>query len=177
MTTTLLPHHHTLPVGNPTAAGGRSSAVGPEAIARAQARPALTGDLLTAAQRLRLLREKDQRAALAGCRRVLVAVYVLARSDSTGNDVERRMHEALGAANRRGWQVAFRAVDVTGDLAPDLRPQLARVHAALTGGQIAGVVSASRVDISPDDGLYTDELNWLRSRGGFLGLARNEAAL
>lgn len=176
MTATVSPHRHTPPIGD-LATGRRIPGPGLKAIARAQSRPALAGDLLTAAQRLRLLREQDQRTALADRQQVLVAVYVLARSDADGSDAERRAAEALGAANRRGWQVALRAVDVTGDIAPALRPQLARAHAALASGQIAGLVCASRVDISPDDGLYTDELSWLRSRGGFLGLARNEAAL
>ncbi|MCA1223265.1 hypothetical protein [Streptomyces sp. 8L] len=151
--------------------------MGRQAIARLQHRTALSTELLTAAQRLRLLREKDQRAALTDRQKVQVALYVLVRPDADRNDAERRTAEALGASNRRGWQVAFRAVDTTGDLAPALRPQLARVHDAVSDQRIAGVVCASRVDISQDDSLYTDELNWLRSRGGFLALARNEAAL
>lgn len=60
MTATLSPHPHTPPTGDPTA-GRHSSGLGLEAIGRLQDRPAPTGDLLTAAQRL--LREKDQRAA------------------------------------------------------------------------------------------------------------------
>ncbi|MCA1220048.1 hypothetical protein [Streptomyces sp. 8L] len=146
-------------------------------MARLHHRTALSGDPLTAEQRLRLLREKDQRAALADRQKVRVALYVLARPDADTNDAERRMAEALGASNRRGWQVAFRAADDTGDLAPALRPQLARVHDAVSSQRIDGLVCASRVDISNDDSLYADELNWLRSRGGFLALARNEVAL
>lgn len=64
MIATLSPLPRTLPVGAPVVDTPTTS-VRAEAVARAQRPPTLTGDLLTAARRLRLLRETYQRAALA----------------------------------------------------------------------------------------------------------------
>jgi hypothetical protein len=116
------------------------------------------------------------RDALEGRGSVTVALYVLAQPDSNGID-HPRFEVANGAAEANGWSVGPRYLDVTGDTDPGVRPQWAMVHKALADGEIDGVVAASQTDISTHDEWYRQQLLLLRDRGGFLGLARPEAAL
>ncbi|WP_432156165.1 hypothetical protein [Streptomyces sp. bgisy153] len=124
------------------------------------------------ALQLRSLREAHRRSVierLAGP--VVTALYVLVRP---GQDPAARLAVARATAARCGYTVADVLVDDAWRTDPALRPRLARAHAALHQGRIHGLVAASRVDVSSDDGLYEQELRRLRGAGGFLHLAHDE---
>lgn len=126
------------------------------------------------AVRLRALREADLNASTR-TRQTCPAVGLYVLVDKSG-DPAPRLAAALAFANRAGWRIKSRTVDSTGSTDPATRPGLARLHTAISRGEIHGIVAVSRTDFTSDDRQYEDELYRLRACGGWLALARNEVA-
>ncbi|WP_328689978.1 hypothetical protein OHA74_12695 [Streptomyces phaeochromogenes] len=138
----------------------------PSAVSRAQAPGAK-------AVELRALREAFRRAVVEEITGpVVTALYVLVRPDQ---DPAARLAVARATADRAGYSVAKVLVEEAWTEDPGLRPRLAYALTAMRQGAIHGLVAASRVDVSPHDGLYEAELRRLRGAGGFLHLALDEA--
>ncbi|MGW3930872.1 hypothetical protein ACWECC_22635 [Streptomyces microflavus] len=127
---------------------------------------------------LRAIREADLHRALARLAdtgtTVLVGRYSLVgpRQDPAG-----RLAEAQAVIHRRRWTTSITTFDTTEGHAQALRPQLARLFAALDAGEIHGIVAVSQADISPFPDTYAHTLTVLRARRGFLALARNETSI
>jgi hypothetical protein len=143
----------------------------------AHTRSALGGEQVTAAN-LGSLREADVRRAVqhlaAVDTPVQVARYVLVNPHQDPAD---RLAETQAVVIRRGWQATITTFDDTGVGEPSCRPQMARLCAALSRGEIHGIVAVSQVDISAFPALYANALADFRARGGFLALARRETSL
>lgn len=129
----------------------------------------------TAASRLGVLRRTHLETALRGAEgemRFALYVQVGARQDPAP-----RLATAQALATRHGWTVVDRAFDNTGPTDPATRPQLARLLAAARRREIHGILAASRVDISDDDGMYEAMLKQFRTAGAGLALTREENVL
>lgn len=138
----------------------------PSAVSRAQVPRAKAVDL-------RALREAFRRAVVEEITGpVVTALYVLVRPDQ---DPGPRLAFARAAAHRAGYTVAEVLVEEAWTEEPALRPRLAYALTLMRQGTIHGLVAASRIDVSPHDGLYEAELWRLRGAGGFLYLAHDEA--
>ncbi|MFF5019489.1 hypothetical protein [Streptomyces sp. NPDC001165] len=127
---------------------------------------------------LRALREADlhrtvERLAAAGTS-VRVGRYTLVEPRQDPAD---RLAQTQAVVRRQGWQATVTTFDSTGVSDPAIRPQMARLYAALCRGEIHGIVAVSQVDISAFHDVYADTLTVLRARGGFLALARHETTI
>ncbi|MYR63637.1 hypothetical protein GTY54_48050 [Streptomyces sp. SID625] len=152
--------------------------------ARAGRPPVHTGGGLLreamSAQDLRALREAQLNRALqhldASGTTVRVGCYALV---GPGGDPGVRLRETRALANRLGWAPGPRLVtyDSTGMTDPLIRPQLARLLAAIGREDIHGIVTVSRTDITDFPTAYLDVLAAVQARGGFLALARDETGL
>ncbi|MEU6349898.1 hypothetical protein ABZ896_11290 [Streptomyces sp. NPDC047072] len=146
--------------------------------------PALAGEapvqpkVRGGAAELRARREADLQRALARLADTGTAVrvgrysLVVPRQDPAD-----RLAETQAVVHRRRWTDAITTFDDTGAGDPALRPQMARLFAALDAGEIHGIVAVSQIDISPFPDIYADTLAVLRARGGFLALARSETSI
>ncbi|TGB15539.1 hypothetical protein [Streptomyces sp. MZ04] len=144
----------------------------PEPAARGQAQKPAGYE---SARGLRALRLDYLRSVRAGLdRRPRVVLYVLVKRIE---EAAHRRAEALAHAQREGYEVVDTFVDDTWQTDPGARPALARAHAALRCQAVDGIVAASRVDISPFDRPYEEELRLLKAAGGFLALALDESRL
>ncbi len=122
---------------------------------------------------LRTLREAFRRAIVEEITGpVMTALYVLVRPDQ---DPGPRLAVARAAAHRAGYTVAEVLVEEAWTEEPALRPRLAHALTLIRRGTVHGLVAASRIDLSPHDGLYEAELWRLRGADGFLHLAHDEA--
>ncbi|MFI0813839.1 hypothetical protein [Streptomyces echinatus] len=88
-----------------------------------------------------------------------------------------RLAETQAVVQRCGWTTSITTFDDTGVGDPELRPQMARLLAALDAGEIHGIVAVSQVDVSSFDDIYARALALVRARGGFLALARSETSI
>lgn len=127
---------------------------------------------------LRTIREADLHRALARLADTGTAVQVGRYSlVEPRQDPADCLAEAQAVIHRRHWTTAITTFDTTEVDAPALRPQLARLFAALDAGEIHGIVAVSQVDISPFPDTYAHTLSILRARRGFLALARSETSI
>ncbi|MDX3275234.1 MULTISPECIES: hypothetical protein [Streptomyces] len=146
--------------------------------------PALTGEapvqprVRAGAAELRARREADLHRALARLADTGTAVRV-GRYSLVGprQDPADRLAETQAVVHRRRWTDSITTFDITGAGGPALRPQMARLFAALDAGEIHGIVAVSQVDISPYHDIYAHTLAVLRARRGFLALARSETSI
>lgn len=146
--------------------------------------PALAGEppvqprVQGGAAELRARREADLQRALARLADTGTAVRV-ARYSLVGprQDPADRLAETQAVVHRRRWTDSITTFDDTGVGDPALRPQMARLFAALDAGEIHGIVAVSQVDISPFPTVYAHTLDALRARRGFLALARSETSI
>lgn len=130
------------------------------------------------AAELRAMREADLHRALAQLAGTGTAVRVGRYSlVEPHQDPADRLAETQAVTHRRRWATSITTFDDTEAGDPALRPQLARLFAALDAGEIHGIVAVSQVDISPFHDVYADTLTILRARRGFLALARNETSI
>ncbi|WP_189957973.1 hypothetical protein [Streptomyces alanosinicus] len=114
-----------------------------------------------------------QRLAATGTP-VRVGRYTLVKP---GQDPAGRLAETQAVVHRLSWQAPITTYDSTGMADPAIRPQMARLYAAICRGEIHGIVAVSRVDISTFPCVYADTLTAIQARGGFLALVRNEIAI
>lgn len=160
------------------------SSVPPGSLPTGNRQPALTTATLVrekaqhSAAELRAMREADLRRAVerhtADGTFVRIGRYTLVEP---GQDPADRLVQAQAVVLRFGWQDTITTFDDTGVSDPAIRPQMARLYAALCRGDIHGIVAVSQVDVSTFRDVYTDTLTLLRARGGFLALARSETSL
>ncbi|MER5549537.1 hypothetical protein ABT072_45870 [Streptomyces sp. NPDC002589] len=94
-----------------------------------------------------------------------------------GQDPACRLAETQAVVDRLSWQAPITTFDSTGMTDPAIRPQMARLYAAICRNEIHGIVAVSRTDISTFSCVYADTLTAIQARGGFLALARHETAI
>jgi hypothetical protein len=130
------------------------------------------------AAELRAIREADLHRALTRLAETGTEVRA-GRYSLVGprQDPADRLAETQAVIHRCRWAPCITTFDNTEVDAPALRPQLARLFAALDTGEIHGIVAASQVDISPFHDTYAHFLSVLRARRGFLALARDETSI
>lgn len=132
----------------------------------------------TSTAQLRAVREADLNRAVerltAACTSVRVGRYTLVEP---GQDPADRLAETQAVVHRLSWQAPITTFDSTGMTDPAIRPQMARLYAAICRGEIHGIVAVSHADISTFHSVYADTLTAIQARGGFLALARNETTI
>ncbi|WP_331746579.1 hypothetical protein OG923_33690 (plasmid) [Streptomyces halstedii] len=150
-------------------AGGRPPALTAEAPVQPTARID-TADLR--ARREANLHRALARLADAGTA-VRVGRYSLVARHQDPTD---RLAETQAVIHRRGWTAPITTFDEIGVADPALRPQMARLFAALDADEIHGIIAVSQADICLLRDMYAHTLAILRARGGFLALARDETS-